>query len=223
MGAAIERQRIKYVSKKKIALVCASGMATSELLLTKLSHVLGNSYNLTGVYALHQLDELLKQKPDFILTTVPIERHLEIPVVHVPSILDDKDIIKVQNTLKEMHNKNKVIQPFFRRELFFQNLKPETKMEMLETMTEAMIHQGYIEKETRDSIMERERISPTSIGNMVAIPHPLHMLSSQSFICTAVLEKPLKWSEAEEVQLVMIIVLEKKTPDKISGDIRIFV
>ncbi|MCT1901944.1 BglG family transcription antiterminator [Oceanobacillus sojae] len=214
LGAAIERQRIKYVSKKKIALVCASGMATSELLLTKLSHVLGNSYNLTGVYALHQLDELLKQKPDFILTTVPIERHLEIPVVHVPSILDDKDVIKVQNTLKKMQNKNNVIQPFFRRELFFRNLKPETKMEMLETMTKAMINQGYIEKEIRDSIMERERISPTSIGNMVAIPHPLHMISNQSFICTAVLEKPLIWSETEEVQLVMIIALEKRLQTK---------
>lgn len=214
LGAAIERQRRKSISKKKIALVCASGMATSELLLTKLSNVLDNSYNLIGAYALHQLDELLKQKPDLVLTTVPIERHLEIPVVHMPSILDDKDIITIQNSLKKVHDKKKMIHPFFSRELFFLHLKTDTKMETLQTLTKAMTQRGYIDEEIQDSIMERERISPTSIGNMVAIPHPLHMLSNQSFICTAILDKPLKWSAAEEVELVLIIVLEKRLQTK---------
>jgi lichenan operon transcriptional antiterminator len=209
-GAAIERQRIKSISKKKIALVCASGMATSELLLTKLSHLLDNTYNLIGAYAVHQLDELLKQHPDFVLTTVQIDRDLDIPVVHVPSILDDKDVSVIQNSLKENHNKQKLISQFFSKELFFPGLKTKTKEETLDFLTREMIQRGYIDSEIQNSIMERERISPTSIGNMVAIPHPLNMGSEQSFICTAILDKRVKWSPNEEVELVMIILLEKR-------------
>ncbi|PAV28313.1 hypothetical protein CIL05_16890 [Virgibacillus profundi] len=209
-GAAIERQRIKSISKKKVALVCASGMATSELLLTKLSHFLDNTYNLIGAYALHQLDELLKQNPDFILTTVPIERALDIPVVHVPSILDDKDVSVIQSSLEKNHNRKKIISQFFSKEMFFSGLKTKTKEETLDFLTRKMIQQGYIDTEIQKSIMERERISPTSIGNMVAIPHPLNMVSERSFICTAILDKQVKWSPNEEVELVMIIVLEKR-------------
>ncbi|WP_188455844.1 BglG family transcription antiterminator [Virgibacillus oceani] len=213
-GAAIERQRIKTISKKKVALVCASGMATSELLLTKLSHVLDNTYNLIGAYALHQLDELLKQNPDLVLTTVPIDGELDIPVVHVPSILDDKDVSRIQHSLEKTQSKQKIISQFFSRELFFPDLKTETKEETLAFLTRTMIQQGCIDSEIQNSIMERERISPTSIGDMVAIPHPLNMVSNQSFICTALLDKPLKWSSSEEVKLVMIIVLENRWQEK---------
>ncbi|GGB54640.1 PRD domain-containing protein [Virgibacillus dakarensis] len=213
-GAAIERQRLKPTSKKKIALVCASGMATSELLLTKLSHALDNSYNLIGAYALHQLEELLKQNPDLILTTVTIEKELDIPVVHVPSILDDNDVSAIQRSLEKVHDNKKIISQFFSKELFFPGLKMKTKEETLAFLTRAMIQQGYIDSRIEKSIMERERIASTSIGNMVAIPHPLNTVSNQSFICTAILDRPLKWSDNEEVELVMIILLEKRLQEK---------
>lgn len=213
-GVAIERQRIISVSKKKVALVCASGMATSELLLTKLSHVLDNHCNLIGVYALHQLDKLLKQNPDLILTTVPIDRKLDLPVIHVPSILNSRDILKIQNSLSNIPDKKKTITQFFNKELFFPGLKAKTKEEALEFLTCTMIQMGYIDTNIKNSILERERISPTSIGNTVAIPHPMNMVSTQSFICTALLNKPLKWSSGEEVKLIMIIVLEKRLQAK---------
>ncbi len=213
-GAAIERQRIISVSKKKVALVCASGMATSELLLTKLSHVLDNNYNLIGVYALHQLDKLLKQNPDFILTTVPIERKLDLSVIHVPSILNNRDILEIQNSLRNIHKKKKTISQFFSKELFFPGFKAKTKEEALEFLTCTMIQMSYIDTKIKNSILERERISPTSIGNAVAIPHPMDMISAQSFICTALLSKPLKWSSSEEVKLILIIVLEKRLQAK---------
>ncbi|WP_373893790.1 transcription antiterminator [Virgibacillus sp. CBA3643] len=213
-GAAIERQRIKTTKKKKIALVCASGMATSGLLLTKLSNALDHTYNLIGAYSLHQLDELLKQQPDLILTTVPIERELVIPVIQVPSILYDKDVTVIQNSLEKIHNKDKIISLFFRKELFFPNLTMKTKVDTLDFLTRTMIQEGYIDNRIKESIIDRERISPTSIGNMVAIPHPLNMESNQSFICTALLNEPVKWSSHEEVKLVIIIVLDRNLQSK---------
>lgn len=100
-GMAIERQKKRPLKdRKKVALVCASGMATSKSLLTKLSYLLDQDYYMIGNYGLYQLDELMIQKPDIIFTTVPIRDELPVPIIHVPTIFGDKDIVELKNKLK---------------------------------------------------------------------------------------------------------------------------
>ena len=210
-GVAIEKQKFQALkSKKKIALVCASGMATSSLLLTKLSHKLGTDYYMIGAYALHQIDELMQQQPDIILTTVLIQRKLSVPVIKVPSLLNDVDIIDVKNSLESIDRDNFAFTQFLREDLFFANIIAETKSEVLEVLTNNLLKQGNISEKTRKSILEREYISSTAIGNMVAIPHPLEIQNDKSFVCTAILENDVSWDDNEHVLVVFIIVLEEK-------------
>src|SRR5690606_5149687 len=134
---------------KKVALVCASGMATSELLLTKLSQVMDSKYYLIGTYPLYQLDELMKQKPDIILTTVPIEEELSVPVIQVPAILDDRDIPEIKQSLESAEKKNREFSQFLREDLFFSSLQAKTKTETIEYLTKAMLEKGYITEKTK--------------------------------------------------------------------------
>ncbi|ASN04295.1 BglG family transcription antiterminator [Virgibacillus necropolis] len=211
-GVVIEKQRLQTLStkKKKIALVCASGMATSELLLTKLSHILGSNYYMIGTYALHQIDELTNQQPDIILTTVPIEEEVSIPILIVPSILDDSDIDSIKGSLTKLEGETSSISQFIKEDLFFQSLTITTKHEALQFLTEKMIDKGYINDKIKQSILARENISSTAIGNMVAIPHPLEVEMNQSCICTAILEHEIPWNAGEDVSIIFIIVLEEK-------------
>lgn len=210
-GAAIEKQKLQPLkNKKKIALVCASGMATSELLLTKLSHVLDVNYYMIGAYALHQLDELLGQQPDVILTTIPIEKEFNIPVISMPSILNDTDIHNVKESLGNLESEYAIFSQFLKKDLFFPNLSIETKQDALTHMTDMMIQKGYINEEIKKSILAREEISSTAVGNMVAIPHPIEVEINYSCICTAILEHEIPWSPNENVSLIFIIVLAEE-------------
>ncbi|MFB1051289.1 transcription antiterminator [Paraliobacillus sp. JSM ZJ581] len=213
-GVAIERKTYHPSNKKKIALVCASGMATSELLLAKVSNLLNDNYYMMGAYALHQLEELLEQKPDIILTTVPIERDIDIPFLLVPTILDDNDVIDVKQFLDKPNGGINVFTQFMKKELFFPKAKFKTKLEALNVLTDQMISKGFISDETKQSIMSREQIAPTAIGNFVAIPHPVELNNDQSCICTSILESEVSWSDSEEVALIFIIVLEEKWRSK---------
>ena len=60
----------------------------------------------------------------------------------------------------------------------------------------------------KSSVFEREEASPTEIGNLVAIPHPIYGDPPESRIAILILDKPIVW-EKERVQLVFLISIAK--------------
>ncbi|API93006.1 BglG family transcription antiterminator [Virgibacillus sp. 19R1-5] len=210
-GAAIEKQKYQQlVKRKKIALVCASGTATSNLLLTKLSHVLEPGYRMMGVYSFHQIEELLAQKPDLILTTVPLLQKINIPVISISNILGEEDILILREDLDKYHRGEKSLVHLMKKNLFFNDVNMNNKKELLHYLTNKMIDAGYITHKIKDSIFLRESIASTAIGNKVAIPHPINIEVSKSCICTAILNNEMDWDKDEKVVIVFIIVLENK-------------
>ncbi|XXF65584.1 PTS sugar transporter subunit IIA [Thermoanaerobacterium thermosaccharolyticum] len=65
-----------------------------------------------------------------------------------------------------------------------------------------------VKEEFKKSVIEREKISSTSIGNLVAIPHSILGYAIGSHIAIGILEKPINWGN-DKVQLVMMLALEK--------------
>ena len=65
-----------------------------------------------------------------------------------------------------------------------------------------------IDKETSTSIFERESASPTEIGNLVALPHPLVNNTAISSISVLVLDKPIIWVD-HHVQVIFLISIAK--------------
>lgn len=58
------------------------------------------------------------------------------------------------------------------------------------------------------SIFEREEMSSTSIGDLVAIPHPIYNECGTSFISILILNKPIIWDDLF-VQVVFLLNVEK--------------
>lgn len=211
IAAAIERKQIhQSEQKRKVALVCASGVATSGLLLTKLSYKLNNEYFVMGVYALHQIDELIEQSPDVILTTIKIDKELDLPIIEIDPVINDTDIDYIKKYLTQIDNENITFSQFLKEDLFFPDLTNKTKRATLETLMNCMFQKGYINANIKQSIFSRENLSPTAIGNGVAIPHPIDISISNSCICIGILDKPIKWSETEQVSIVFVVVLSDK-------------
>jgi lichenan operon transcriptional antiterminator len=66
-----------------------------------------------------------------------------------------------------------------------------------------------------DSVLEREQISPTSIGNLVAIPHPIKPNAHDSCIAIGILKKPVNWG-GHYVQLVLMLALNERDKEEFS-------
>ncbi|MBQ6757569.1 MAG: PTS sugar transporter subunit IIA, partial [Selenomonadaceae bacterium] len=93
---------------------------------------------------------------------------------------------------------------FFRRECFITDKTFKTKERILDFMTGELEKLGLMDKEASDSVKEREIASPTEIGNLVAIPHPLKNSAAISSISVLVLERPILWVE-HQVQVIFLL------------------
>lgn len=51
---------------------------------------------------------------------------------------------------------------------------------------------------------KRESLAATSFGGLVAMPHPWKAVSKDTFVCLAILGKPVQWGEAK-VQVVFLV------------------
>jgi len=83
--------------KKKVAIVCSSGLGTSSLLESSLRRKFPQA-SVHGVYSLNEVKTLTKKNTDLILSTVSL-RNLDVPWLKVSPFLDKFEALKVEGLL----------------------------------------------------------------------------------------------------------------------------
>ncbi|MDI3481228.1 MAG: putative licABCH operon transcriptional regulator [Tepidanaerobacteraceae bacterium] len=78
-------------------------------------------------------------------------------------------------------------------------------------MANELYDRGYVPQNYPELVFEREKISSTSFGNLVAIPHPIIMNAYETVISAAILDKPIVWGN-HKVQVVFMFAI--KTGDR---------
>ncbi len=221
LEAAIERMKNKKRRQtKRVAIVCASGLGTAKLLAASVESVFPG-IDIIGTYPSYSIGDIDKDKVDLILSTIPIGMESPIPSLHINAILTEKDIEKVREHisskfLNEDKTKSlKKLQNLFSDELFFNEIDKKSPNEIIKFLSTVLNIKGYVDDAFRSSVLEREEISPTSIGNLVAIPHPLKPNALGSCIAIGILKKPVKWGE-HTVQLVLLLALNEKDKEEFS-------
>ena len=100
------------------------------------------------------------------------------------------------------------IQNLFSSELFFKDIKAETRSQVIDIMSKKLVEKGYIDDTMRQSYFERETIATTEIGNMVAIPHGANGEVYENKVAIGILKEPISW-EVGKVRLVIMLALDK--------------
>jgi lichenan operon transcriptional antiterminator len=221
LEAAVERMKNKKRRQmKRVAIVCASGLGTAKLLAASVESAF-SGIDIVGTYPSYSIGDIKQEEVDLILSTIPIRQESPIPALHINAILTEKDIEKVREHisskfLNEDKNKSlKKLQNLFSDELFFTEIDKKTPTEIIQSLSTVLNIKGYVDDSFQQSVLEREEISPTSIGNLVAIPHPIKSNALDSCIAIGILKKPVKWGE-HTVQLVLLLALNEKDKKEFS-------
>jgi lichenan operon transcriptional antiterminator len=61
-----------------------------------------------------------------------------------------------------------------------------------------------------ESVLAREKLSPTSYGNFVAIPHPMTPQTAITFWVICTLKKAIEWG-GKRVQFICLLSVEKNS------------
>lgn len=210
IGGALER--IDKRDEKKVyktIIVCTSGVGTSMLIKSKLENIFKGKLEIIKVIPSYLIDYINALDIDFVISTVEVNLE-NVNVIKVSPMLTDKEIkliekyIETENVYIDLD-----IQNLFSSELFFKDIKAETRSQVIDIMSKKLVEKGYIDDTMRQSYFERETIATTEIGNMVAIPHGAKGEVYENKVAIGILKEPISW-ELGKVRLIIMLALDKE-------------
>lgn len=207
IGAAMEKQKLKQ-GPKRCLIVCASGMGTSQLIYYRLKSKFEGQMDIAGTTEYYLLSSYPLENIDFIITTIPIQEDLGVPVIEVNTIISKDDLQYISSYIAG--NPTNIIENYLQDDYLFLNQSFTAKEEILEFMVSEIEADDLKRAQFLESIYEREKIAPTAFGNLVAIPHPLTPQSTQTFISIVTLKEPILWAE-KMVQFVLLLSVKKNS------------
>ncbi|MDT8861808.1 BglG family transcription antiterminator [Alkalihalobacillus sp. MEB130] len=208
--AAFER----LVTAKKVIVVCPGGMGTSQLIANRIKRYVPQ-VEVKEVVSISHIEKINTDDIDFIISTVPLEIDAK-PVIVISSLVSKTDIKNINNFFSDFlfttHNKKiscsnlvKVVD----KDLIYTELDFDNKQDILDFLCEQLEKRGYVNSEFKESLLKRENIAPTSLGNCVAIPHGGYENVNTPKVVIAVLNNDVNWGK-DPVKIIFLIAMNFK-------------
>ncbi|MBI9108784.1 MAG: PTS sugar transporter subunit IIA [Spirochaetales bacterium] len=195
-------ERIIFRSRKRVSVICSTGIGTSQLLAAKLKRTFPN-IEILGIYPKHLLREAESMSPDFIISTVDLDTEYE--VVKISSFLNYGDFDRIIPLFRKNKRGEMLFRSLLSEELFFTDIDQKTPHEVIRLLCRSAF--GTKGKEFEERVLEREALGSTALGKLAAIPHALRGESAENRICVGILKKPIRWGK-DNVQIVFLLRLD---------------
>lgn len=152
------------------------------------------------VIDIYSIDEVhqLHENVSLVISQLPI-KNINKKVIVVNEFLQADDLASIKQNITFGILKDRVSE----EKLIY--LNESTKEAFLEKMVDRFRLQRYF-----NGILDRENLSPTDIGNEIALPHPLFSTNEkESYIYIGVNQQRITWGE-RSVRLVFLLILSEK-------------
>ncbi|WP_339236055.1 PTS sugar transporter subunit IIA [Oceanobacillus sp. FSL W7-1281] len=152
------------------------------------------------VIDIYSIDEVhqLPENVSLVISQLPI-KNINKKVIVVNEFLQADDLASIKQNITFGILKDRVSE----EKLIY--LNESTKEAFLEKMVDRFRLQRYF-----NGILDRENLSPTDIGNEIALPHPLFSTNEkESYIYIGVNQQRITWGE-RSVRLVFLLILSEK-------------
>ena len=214
----------KIVKPLNIVVICQNGIATSELIMSKLHKIFDSDAKITNINA-RELDFYDLSNIDLIISTIALPE-VKVPVIEVSPILTKDEIESIRSFYSEHMTDNYTLmrtsldgrkfnleslqtlikKPYLIRETM------KSKKECLEKMIKECDSSNRKNKEFKESILERETLGSTSVYTGVALPHCDPRFVEQSELIIMTLDKPINWGKNNVKLIILIAVAENDIP-----------
>lgn len=211
IGSILETQK-SFASKLPIAIFCPNYYDLSYKLINNIQQYFSNDVIISHVFT-NENDLLSIHNIDLIITTVPLNILLKIPVFEIKMFLSNQDRYKLSEKIKEINiNKQKnelrqYLTQLITIDLFERAEEINTKDQCITNMVNKLVKYQYVDSSFYDEIIKREQLSSTAFGNF-AIPHSMKMNAYKTGINVMITKKPIKWDN-HSVNLILMMCFNK--------------
>lgn len=218
IGASLERNyQVKYERHNSCLIVCGSGFGTARIIESTIKRAIPNLF-ITKTISAQKYNQLLYIEEDVVITSVKIEEKNK-PIFKIETLPSKKEMLELDKKItQELSNTQDLLSKYFSPSIFFkQSFK--TKDEAIRVLTEAMAKENIIQDQVQftEAIFKREELGSTLIGEGVAIPHPLNLLSVRTQIGIAISDTPIEWDNGQSTRLIFLLAISKEDYEEAMG------
>jgi len=169
--------------------------------------------NILGASEFYKIDQLPFNAIDLIISSVPIQQDLPVPVVEVNAILTDQDINQVETYFKADY---KELLQYIDQHAIFLKQSLDTKEAALGFLYKQLKAPLQLPNDYLIHVFEREKIAPTAYGNLIAIPHPITAQTKETHVSMMTLDKLIEWGD-KRVQFIILLNVSKDSQEDLQS------
>lgn len=211
----------KLSSPLTVYVVCPHNLATSELIMNQLRHIISDYDNLVRI-DMDDLANIELKETDLVISSVqldlPSSRYLLVGTIITEQELQDIQrryyhITKVnRNKVSLLRNSDLFTQSLIKKLLndsIYLHRKMANVDDCLNYLVKKSSYQNLANPHYKESIWEREKLGNTSTYTGIALPHADPESVRQSQLIMMTLEKPILWGN-NYVKVVMLVAIESR-------------
>jgi mannitol/fructose-specific phosphotransferase system IIA component len=102
-----------------------------------------------------------------------------------------------------------IIERFFSEKFFLIINQPMTQEELFNKVCKKLEQMGYVDVDFYPSVIEREAIVSTLLGENIAIPHSVGLLAKKTIVTTILAPQGIVWDKNQVAYVIFLLAISK--------------
>ncbi|EIV6708796.1 TPA: BglG family transcription antiterminator [Klebsiella aerogenes] len=221
IGVGLERHyNIGYQRQPHVLLVCD----TSNAMVRMIEAILQRKYPQLAIAATISQREYEQREAideDFVISTVRIGEK-DKPVVTIAPFLTDYQLDQIGKLVLVDRTRPWMLNKYFDAAHFRVIDKPIDQQTLFAELCQQLQQEGFVDAEFHDSVVEREAIVSTMLGDGIALPHALGLLAKKTVVYTVIAPQGIAWGD-ETAHIIFLLAISKSEYEEAMAIYDIFV
>lgn len=221
IGVGLERHyNIGYQRQPRVLLVCDAGNAMVRMI----EAVLQRKYpqiEVTRTLTLREYEQCESISEDFVISTARIAEKAK-PVVMIAPFPTDYQLEQIGKLVLVDRTRPWMLEKFFDASHFRVVNQPIDQQTLFRELCGQLQEEGFVDAEFLDSVVEREAIVSTLLGDGIALPHSLGLLAQKTVVYTVLAPQGIQWGD-ETAHVIFLLAISKSEYEEAMAIYDIFV
>ncbi|MCT4708277.1 BglG family transcription antiterminator [Enterobacteriaceae bacterium H16N7] len=207
IGVGLERHyNIGYQRHPRVLLVCDTGNSTvrmiQAMLLRKYPQI-----EVTRIISLRDYEQLDGVEEDFVISTARISDKQK-PTVVVAPFPTEYQLEQLGKLVLVDRTRPYMLEKFFDASHFRVVDEPMTQQELFSTLCQQLEREGNVAADFYPSVVEREAIVSSVLGEGIALPHSLGLMANKTVVYTVLAPQGIRWGD-ETAHVIFLLAISK--------------
>ncbi|MGU3415664.1 BglG family transcription antiterminator [Enterobacteriaceae bacterium C34A] len=221
IGVGLERHyNIGYQRQPRVLLVCDAGNAMVRMI----EAVLQRKYpqlEMTETITQRDYEQRDSISEDFVVSTVRITEK-DKPVVVMSPFPTEYQLEQIGKLVLVDRTRPWMLEKFFDARHFRIINEPMDQQTLFAELCKQLSDEGFVDSEFVGSVVEREAIVSTMLGDGIALPHALGLLAKKTVVYTVLAPQGIAWGD-ETAHVIFLLAISKSEYEEAMAIYDIFV